>query len=148
MMRARLKHGQLRRLAAAALLALSALMPAQPAMAQHGDEADNAWRRALRYRDGGGAKAERDAALAAHWLGVAAARGMPEAMFLLANMLLEGDGVPKDEAAARRWLEAAAQQDYPEAWQQLGLLEQDPEKSAQYMRRAAHALTHRGEGKR
>jgi TPR repeat protein len=63
-------------------------------------------------------------------------------------MLLEGDGVPKDEAAARRWLEAASQLDYPEAWQQLGMMEKDPEKAAQYMRRAAHALTHRGEGKR
>lgn len=121
---------------------LAALMLAQPAAAQHGDEADIALRRGMSYRDGG------DAALAAHWLGVAASRGMPEAMFLLANMLLEGDGVPKDEAAARRWLEAATQLDYPEAWQQLGMMEKDPEKAAQYFRRAAHALTHRAEGKR
>ncbi|VXB67040.1 tetratricopeptide repeat protein [Massilia sp. 9I] len=121
---------------------LAALVLAQPVMAQHGDEGDIALRRGLSYRDGG------NAPLAAHWLGVAAARGMPEAMFLLANMLLEGDGVPKDEAAARRWLEAATEQDYPEAWQQLGMMEKDPEKAAQYMRRAAHALTHRGELKR
>ncbi|RZJ85369.1 MAG: sel1 repeat family protein [Massilia sp.] len=125
---------------AAAVLAL--FMLAQPAMAQHGDEGDIALRRGMAYRDSG------DAPLAAHWLGVAAARGMPEAMFLLANMLLEGDGVPKDEAAARRWLQQATQLDYPEAWQQLGMLEKDPEKAAQYFRRAAHALTHRGEGKR
>lgn len=122
--------------------ALAASMLVQPAVAQHGDEADIALRRGMMHRDGG------DAALAAHWLGVAAARGMPEAMFLLANMLLEGDGVPKDEAAARRWLEAATQLDYPEAWQQLGMMEKDPEKAAQYFRRAAHALTHRAEGKR
>jgi TPR repeat protein len=122
--------------------ALAVLVLAQPVMAQHGDEGDVALRRGMAYRDNG------DAALAAHWLGVAAARGMPEAMFLLANMLLAGDGVPKDEAAARRWLHEATQLDYPEAWQQLGMMEKDPEKAAQYMRRAAHALTHRGERKR
>lgn len=122
--------------------ALAASMLVQPAVAQHGDETDIALRRGMMHRDGG------DAALAAHWLGVAAARGMPEAMFLLANMLLEGDGVPKDEAAARRWLHEATQLDYPEAWQQLGMMEKDPEKAAQYFRRAAHALTHRAEGKR
>lgn len=121
---------------------LAASMLVQPAVAQHGDEADIALRRGMMHRDGG------DAALAAHWLGVAAARGMPEAMFLLANMLLEGDGVPKDEAAARRWLHEATQLDYPEAWQQLGMMEKDPEMAAQYFRRAAHALTHRAEGKR
>ncbi|MFN3792385.1 tetratricopeptide repeat protein [Massilia sp.] len=122
--------------------AMAACLLAQPVLAQHGDEADVALKRGLTHRDGG------DAALAAHWLGVAAARGVPEAMFLLANMLLEGDGVPKDEAAARRWLEQATQLDYPEAWQQLGMMERDPEKAAQYFRRAAHALTHRAEGKR
>lgn len=128
----------MKRLLMAALAAL-ALGPglAPPAMAQHGDEGDIAYRRGLAHKSGG------EAALAAHWLGVAAARGMPEAMFMLATMLLDGDGVPRDEAAARRWLEAAAEQDYPEAWQQLGLLEQDPQKAAQYMRRASHALTHR-----
>jgi TPR repeat protein len=129
----------MKRLFAASLVLL---MLAQPAMAQHGDEGDIAYRRGLMYRGGG------DAALAVHWLGVAAGRGMPEAMFVLANMLLDGEGGPRDEAAARRWLEAAAALDYPEAWQQLGLMETDPEKAAQYMRRAAHALTHRGEGKR
>lgn len=122
--------------------ALIALVLAQPAMAQHGDEGDIAYRRGLAYKSGG------DGALAAHWLGVAASRGMPEAMFKLATMLLEGDGAPRDEAQARKWLEAAAELDYPEAWQQLGMMEPDPQKAAQYMRRAAHALTHRGEAKR
>lgn len=122
--------------------ALAALMLAGPVLAQHGDEGDIAYRRALSYRSGG------DAALALHWLGVAAARGMPEAMFVLANMLLDGEGGARNEPEARRWLEAAAGLDYPEAWQQLGLMEKDPEKAAQYMRRAAHALTHRGERKR
>ena len=122
--------------------ALAALMLSGPALAQHGDEGDIAYRRALGYRSSG------DAALAQHWLGVAAARGMPEAMFVLANMLLDGEGGARNEREARRWLEAAAELDYPEAWQQLGLMETDPEKAAQYMRRAAHALTHRGEGKR
>lgn len=129
----------MKRLVAAAL---AASLLASPVLAQHGDEGDIAFRRGTAYRDNG------EAALAAHWLGVAASRGMPEAMFLLANMLLEGDGVPKDEAAARRWLEQATQMDYPEAWQQLGMMEKDPEKAAQYMRRAAHALTHRAEGRR
>ncbi len=124
------------------LIAVLASMLAQPVLAQHGDEGDIALRRGMAYRDGG------NPALAAHWLGVAAARGMPEAMFLLANLLLEGDGLPKDEAQARRWLLEAAQMDYPEAWQQLGMMEKDPEKAGQYMRRAAHALTHRAEGKR
>ena len=87
--------------------ALAVLMLAQPALAQHGDEGDIAYRRALSYRDGG------NLGLAAHWLEVAAGRGMPEAMFLLATMLLEGEGVPKDEVAARRWLVMASEQDYP-----------------------------------
>ena len=127
--------------------ALAAVLLVQPALAQHGDEGDIAFQRGLAHRGG-------DPALALHWLGVAAARGMPEAMFVLANMLLEGEGEGKgkggrrDEAAARRWLEAAAELDYPEAWQQLALLEPDPQRAAQLMRRAAHALTHRGEGKR
>ncbi len=124
------------------VIALAALLQAQPAGAQHHDEGDIAYRRGLAYRSGG------DAALAVHWLGVAAARGMPEAMFMLATMLLDGEGGPRDEATARKWLEAAAEMDYPEAWQQLGLMEQDPEKAGWYMRRAAHALSHRGEGKR
>lgn len=118
------------------IVALAALVLAQPVMAQHGDEGDMAFRRGLAYRSN-------DPALAAHWLGVAAARGMPEAMFLLANMLLDGQGLPRDEAAARRWLEAAAELDYPEAWQQLALMEPDPVRAGQLMRRAAHALGHR-----
>lgn len=127
------------------LTVLAAVLLVQPAMAQHGDEVDVAFQRGLLHRSG-------DPSLALHWLGVAAARGMPEAMFVLANMLLEGEGEGKggvrDEAAARRWLEAAAELDYPEAWQQLALLEPDPQRAAQLMRRAAHALTHRAEGKR
>ena len=122
--------------------ALAALMLAQPAAAQHGDEGDAALRRGLAYRGNG------EPALAAHWLGVAARREVPEAMFILANMLLDGEGVARDEAQARQWLEAAAQLDYAEAWQQLALMEPDPVKAAQLMRRAAHALTHRGEGRR
>lgn len=121
------------------VLGLAALMLAQPVAAQHGDEGDAALRRGLAYRGNG------DAALAAHWLGVAATRGMPEAMFILANMLLDGEGVARNEPEARRLLEEAAQMDYAEAWQQLALMESDPVKAAQLMRRAAHALTHRGE---
>ncbi len=125
--------------------ALAALVLAQPAAAQHGDEGadgDRALRRALAHRSNG------EPALAAHWLGVAARREVPEAMFILANMLLDGEGVARDEAEARRWLEAAAQMDHAEAWQQLALMEPDPVKAAQLMRRAAHALTHRGASER
>ena len=121
------------------VMAMAALVLARPAAAQHGDEGDAALRRGLAYRSNG------EPALAAHWLGVAARREVPEAMFILANMLLAGDGVARDEAEARRLLEAAAQLDYAEAWQQLALMEPDPVKAAQLMRRAAHALTHRGE---
>jgi TPR repeat protein len=124
------------------LCALAALVLAQPVAAQHGDEGDAALRRGLAYRSNG------DPVLAAHWLGVAARREVPEAMFILANMLLDGEGVARDEAEARRLLEAAAQLDYAEAWQQLALMEPDPVKAEQLMRRAAHALSHRGEGKR
>ena len=118
-------------------LLLAGLLSVQPVLAQHGDEGDLAYRRALAYRSSG------NAALALHWLNVAAGRGMPEAMFMLANMLQDGEGGPRDEAAARRWLEAAAELDYPEAWQQLALMESDPQRAAQLMRRAAHALGHR-----
>jgi hypothetical protein len=122
--------------------ALAALALGGPAAAQHGDEGDGAFRRALAHRASG------EPALAAHWLKVAAARGMPEAMFILANMLLEGEGVARDETEARRLLEAAADMDYAEAWQQLAMMEQDPVRAAQMMKRAAHALSHRGEGRR
>ena len=60
----------------------------------------------------------------------------------------ERDVDPDPLVQVRRWLEAAAELDYPEAWQQLALLEPDPQRAAQLMRRAAHALTHRAEGKR
>lgn len=119
------------------LAALAALVLSQPAAAQHGGEADAALRRALSYRNNG------EPALAVHWLGVAARREVPEAMFILANMLLDGEGAPKDEAEARRLLEAAAQLEYAEAWQQLALMEPDPVRAAQLMKRAAHALSHR-----
>jgi len=121
------------------VMAMAALVLARPAAAQHGDEGDAALRRGLAYRSNG------EPALAAHWLGVAARREVPEAMFILANMLLEGEGVVRNEAEARRLLQEAAQLDYAEAWQQLALMEPDPVKAAQLMRRAAHALTHRGE---
>jgi TPR repeat protein len=84
-----------------------------------------------------------DSAAAVRWLTVAAQRGEPAAMFILSNMLDAGEGTARDEKAARAWLEAAAELEYPEALQQLALSEPDPERAAQLMREAAHALTHR-----
>ena len=102
------------------------------------DEACAAFKRGLMYRN-----VAHDSAAAVHWLTVAAQRGEPAAMFILSNMLNAGEGATRDEKAARAWLEAAAGLEYPEALQQLALSEPDPERAAQLMKEAAHALKHR-----
>ncbi|MES2318451.1 MAG: hypothetical protein V4631_13260 [Pseudomonadota bacterium] len=81
----------------------------------------------------------------------AAGDGDAAAMFTLSNMLEAGEGAPRDRAAARKWLEAAAQAESPEALQQLALnlqdglmdYEIDRKRSADLMRKAAHAMKHR-----
>ncbi|WP_020652112.1 tetratricopeptide repeat protein [Massilia niastensis] len=127
--------------AACAMEAWAQPPPTAAPQAQEAADGRAAYRLGLACRSGEGMP--QDAALAARWLGVAARAGVPEAMFILANMLLDGEGVAKDEQEARRLLEAAAQRDHAEAWQQLALMEPDPARAAQLMRRAAHALTHR-----
>lgn len=119
------------------LLALSGAAAAQAVSAQPGADAQAAYQRALMYRNGA------DAPLAVHWMAVAAREQMPEAMFLLSNMLAAGEGVAADPAAARRWLEAAAALGYPAALQELAMREPDPRQADLLMRQAAHALQHR-----
>ena len=100
----------------------------------------------------------RDDAAARRWLAVAAAQQLPDAMFVLANMLLGGESGSEVEAkveenalAARRWLERAADLGHAEAALQiaLGLREgsigftRDPEQAEIYLKEAGHALRHR-----
>ena len=114
--------------------------PAAPAACAQG-EAQAAYQIGLRHRNG--VDVPRDAALALHWFGKAAACQMPAAMFTLSNMLAAGEGMPADAAQARRYLETAAALGFPEALQQLALTEPDPRKADLLMRQAAHALQHR-----
>lgn len=106
----------------------------------HAGDVALAYQRGLMYRNGAGVAA--DPALAAKWMAVAARGQMPEAMFLLSNMLATGEGVAPDLAGARRWLEAAAALGYPAALQELALREPDPHRAELLMRQAAHALQH------
>lgn len=79
---------------------------------------------------------------------LAAGRGVAQAMFLAANMLVE-----TDEAAARHWLDAACEAEYPEALVQksLALSEgrmgyaHNEAQGALYMKMAQHAMGHRRE---
>lgn len=103
-------------------------------------DAGAAYRLGLMVRNGSGGG---DPARAVALLTRAAEGGVPEAMFVLANMLAAGEGTPRDEAQARHWLETAAALEYPEALQQLALTEPDPRKAELLMRQAAHAMTHR-----
>jgi TPR repeat protein len=133
---------------AAALLLMTMMMsaPAGPACAQPAgpDAAQEAWRTGLAYRNGTDRRADADQAVI--WLRRAAQLGKPEAMFILAQMLAAGEGVPLDAREARFWLEVAAEADYPEALQALALEESDPQRAALLMKRAAHALGHRAHG--
>ena len=119
------------------LLAACLLVAAMPAPAQ--DVA--AYQRGLKLRNGVGTPA--DAAAARGSFELAAASGVPAAMFTLAQMLAAGEGGARDEAAARRWIARAAQLEYPEALQEQAMKERDPQRAAALMREAAHALQHR-----
>ena len=85
------------------------------------------------------------------WLERAARVGYADSQFLLAQMLLQGEGGEPDLSAARHWLEAAAEQDHPEATLQLlmarrqGQLgyEADPQAERHLWMEAQHALRHR-----
>ena len=93
------------------------------------------------YRNGTGVAV--DKARAARLFARAARAGDADAAFTLANMLRDGEGVPRDQAAAQRWLRLAADGESPEALQQLGMEETDPARAAQLFKEAAHALSHR-----
>ena len=132
----------LRRAARSVLLASWLLSAAVMAAAHDGMAgAPASLRPCLAVRNGMGAPA--DPAAGRRCLRQLAQTGEPAAMFLLAQMLMDGDGGPRDDAAARAWLERAAELDYPEALQALALAEPDPVRSDGLMRAAAHALAHR-----
>ena len=102
-----------------------------------------------RYRSGVGL--ERDVVRGQALIRSAAMGEHVPAMFILSNMLAEGEGSPPDLEQARLWLEAAAEREYPEALMQLSLhvregrmgYRRDEARAAQLMRQAAHALKHR-----
>jgi TPR repeat protein len=108
--------------------------------------AGQAYRQGLAARNGDGRPVDKAAAL--RLLQNAAERGLPQAMFTLSHMLAEGEGTAADPAGARRWLEAAAGLEYPEALQELAMNEADPQRAAELMREAAHALQHRAHERR
>jgi TPR repeat protein len=62
-----------------------------------------------------------DAAGTAKWLTMASDLGSARAMFLLHNVYLDGDGVPRDAARSRQLLEASARHGYPAAVQELSM---------------------------
>jgi TPR repeat protein len=121
-------------------LAGAGVVQAAPAQSTVAVQAQDAYELGLMYRNGTGVAV--DAGLAAHWIGIAARGGLPEAMFTLANMLAAGEGVTADAGAARRWLEEAAALGYPAALQELAMKEPDPRQAELLMRQAAHALQH------
>ncbi|MBB5351741.1 TPR repeat protein [Haloferula luteola] len=76
-------------------------------------------------RTGGGGIEARDQEAAAGLYQLAAEAGYVPAMLRLAQMLEEGDGVPKDEAGAVSALQAAASRRNPEAYRKLGVIHRD-----------------------
>jgi TPR repeat protein len=120
---------------------LACVMSCAAAAPPQAVSAEQAYRRGLAWRNGDGRPVDKAAAL--RLLENAAERGLPQAMFTLSHMLAEGEGTKPDPAGARRWLEAAAQLEYPEALQEMAMNEADPQRAAELMREAAHALQHR-----
>lgn len=113
------------------------------AAAQAGD-AQAAYWAGLMVRNGKGTAP--DSAAARGWLEQSAHGGVPDAMFVLANMRIAGEGGVVDAAGGRRWLERAAELGHPAAMQQLAQLlheEGAGEKANTLMKDAAHALQHR-----
>lgn len=86
------------------------------------------------------------AAEAAGWLRKAAEEGLPQAQMLLAELYLQGMGVPRDPAAGATWLRQAAEQNYPHAGCALARLYRDGtgvsrslDEAARWFRREAEA---------
>ena len=131
------------RAALPALVLALALAQAAPALA-HGPAARAAldsYALGLKQRNGVGMA--RDLGAARRSLGQAAEDGLPAAMFMLAQMLEAGEGGARDADGARAWIARAAQLEYPEALQEQALRERDPQRAAELLREAAHALQHR-----
>ncbi|MGZ8288438.1 MAG: tetratricopeptide repeat protein [Telluria sp.] len=92
----------------------------------------------------------RDSAGAGASMRAAAHAGIPQAMFILSNLLYAGEGVRTDEREARRWLEKAAEADYPPALQQMAMAlrdgshgyERDGQRAGQLIKEMAHAMKH------
>jgi TPR repeat protein len=113
------------------------------AAARAGDAGAAYWA-GLMVRNGKGTAP--DSAATRRWLAQAADGGVPEAMFLLANLLIEGEGGPVDTAAAHAWLERAAGLQHPAAMQQLAQLARANgagERANALFKESAHALQHR-----
>ena len=87
---------------------------------------------------------------AARWLAQAAAGHDPQGLFLFANALRDGDGVPRDEAGALALYREAAALEYPPAHQALAMayergelgLKPDAEQAREALAEAAHSLKH------
>ena len=96
------------------------------------------------------ARGSPDAARAAAWMAEAANGGDAPAMFLYANMLRAGEGVPRDDAKALALYQAAADADYAPAIQALAIawrygelgLQADAAQSRLMDHEAAEALSH------
>lgn len=117
--------------------------------AEHGLPAA-AYHLGLLYRRGAaGVHVDRVAAL--RWMQQAAEAGLPDAQFILGQMLAAGEGVPADPARARAWFEQAAEHDHAGASLELALAYQrgalgvapDEQAATRYFMEARHALSHR-----
>lgn len=148
----------MKRLLAAVTLAWTAMAHgAPPAVGEiarlqrqaDGGDARAAFHLGRNYRNGIGV--ETDSRRARALIEAAALKRHPPAMFIMANMLMSGEGGLADQTAARTWLEEAADLDHPEALQMLALCLRegtmgyviDEMRSAHLMRKAAHAMKHR-----
>jgi TPR repeat protein len=93
----------------------------------------------------------RDLPAARRWLQRAADAQLADARFMLAQMLVRGEGGPVDLAGARRLLEQAAEQEHAEADLQLAMAYQrgelglapDAEQAQHYLMEAQHAMKER-----
>lgn len=93
----------------------------------------------------------RDLPAARRWLQAAADHRLPDAQFMLGQMLREGEGGRADAARARQLFELAGEQDQPEANLELAMAYQrgdlgvqpDADKAARYMMEAQHSLKDR-----
>ncbi len=77
-------------------------------------------------------------ALARQWFDLAAAQGLPGAMYNIGMLYLRGYGVPVDPALAAGWLEKAAALEEPEAQFYIGMLHYRGEGVPQDLTIAAH----------